>query len=147
MAVFPSRKIVVPKYSWLKYTISVTQKITNYGSDTVSCIPGAIIYYQNTKPSANGDYFNFLSNTTPSHYINIFSSNSYFGNNTRKEWRHAVSYSGYSGDKYVFECDSGQRITPTNTKGDLIGKVYSNEKNAYPDDGIYNGYWYVREVS
>lgn len=37
--------------------------------------------------------------------------------------------------------------TPTDIKDELIGVVSSNNKNAYPNDGVQDGYWYVYSKS
>lgn len=36
-------------------------------------------------------------------------------------------------------------LTATSGIGDLLGQVTSNNSNAYPENGVQDGYWYVRQ--
>lgn len=48
---------------------------------------------------------------------------------------------GQGWDLYTRSCD--EHTTETHTKGSYIDDVTADNRNAYPDDGIDGGYWYV----
>lgn len=141
-----------PTYIWKKYNVTETKVdvagASEYFTPASEYITGSYVKASNTQPTISGDTFSALSspfNQTTSEAYDGASRYTYFSTSAGTTGTLYYEYWWYDG--YTSGDIIGKRhtLSTSQTKGAYIEDVTSTDANAYPNDGIQNGYWYVKQ--
>lgn len=121
------------KYAWAKYEV-LNYEITRTSLGTTNPTDMASTMYADYSITEDG-YFELSGRGIISgyHYISGQSSNA--------KSIYSEAY-GYGGNSYSLWTLSDEPIEAT--KGRKLGYVVSNSSSDYPDDGVQDGFWYVK---
>lgn len=138
----------ITQYYWQKYSVKTTYTAKETSINATHTLELSTTIYVGVNTGCTNGYFQNVRQTMAVDYamLSEYQTYPYYS----QEKNASIVFRCYSAnvdDKVVLYISHQYECIATQNKGTYISDVASTDPNAYPDDGIKDGYWYVKVVS